>query len=62
MKMCIRDQQYVTLLFYLNDICLFMESADQMQDRIELVFSRLKEYHLQIKPKNRTSSKLALHS
>ena len=51
MEMCIGDQQYVTLLFYLDDICVFAESADQMLDRIELVFSRLQEYHLKIKPK-----------
>ena len=51
MEMCIGDQQYVTLLFYLDDICVFAENADQMLDRIELVFSRLKEYHLKIKPK-----------
>ena len=51
MEMCIRDQQYVTLLFYLDDICVFAETADQMLDRIELVFSRLQEYHLKIKPK-----------
>ena len=30
---------------------MFAESADQMLDRIELVFSQLKEYHLKIKPK-----------
>ena len=34
-----------------DDICVFAESADQMLDRIELVFSRLQEYHLKIKPK-----------
>ena len=51
MEMCIGDQQYVTLLFYLDDICVFMEMADQMLDRIELVFSRLKEFHLKIKQK-----------
>ena len=51
MEMCIGDQQYVTLLFYLNDICMFAESADQMFDRSELVFSWLQEYHLKIKPK-----------
>ena len=39
MEMCIGDQQYVTLLFYLDDICIFVETADQMLDRIELVFS-----------------------
>ena len=51
MEMCIGDQQYVTLLFYLDDICIFMEMANQMLDRIELVFSHLKEFNLKIKPK-----------
>ena len=51
MEMCIGDQQYVTLLFYLDDICIFAEMADQMLDHIELVFSRLKEFNLKIKPK-----------
>ena len=49
MEMCIRDQQYITLLFYLDDICIFAETADQMLDRIELVFSHLKEFNLKIK-------------
>ena len=47
MEMVIGDQQFVTLLFYLDDICIF----DQMLDLIELVFSRLKQYQLKIKPK-----------
>ena len=51
MEMCIGDQQYVTLLFYLDDICIFAEMADQMLDRIKLVFSCLKEFNLKIKPK-----------
>ena len=51
MEMCIGDQQYVTLLFYLDDICVFMETANQMLDHTELVFSGLKEFHLKIKPK-----------
>ena len=51
MEMCIGEQQYVTLLFYLDDICIFEETADQMLDRIEFVFSRLKEFNLKIKPK-----------
>ena len=42
MEMCIRDQQYVTLLFYLNYICVFVELAYQMLDHFELVFSQLK--------------------
>ena len=51
MEMCIGDQQYVTLLFYLDDICIFAETAKQMLDCIELVFACLKEFHLKIKPK-----------
>ena len=34
MEMVIGDQQFVTLLFYLDDICIFANSADQMLDRI----------------------------
>ena len=48
--MVIGDQQFVTLLFYLDDICIFANSADQMLDQIELVFSRLQQYQLKIKP------------
>ena len=51
MEMVIGDQQFVTLLFYLDDICIFANSANQMLDRIELVFSRLKQYQLKIKPR-----------
>ena len=51
MEMVTGDQQFVTFLFYLDDICIFANSADQMLDRIELVFSRLKQYQLKIKPK-----------
>ena len=51
MEMVIGDQQFVTLLFYLDDICIFANSVNQMLDQIELVFSRLKQYQLKIKPK-----------
>ena len=51
MEMCIGDQQYITLLFYLDNICIFAEMADQMLDCIELIFSHLKEFNLKIKPK-----------
>ena len=50
-EICIGDQQYVTLLFYLDDICIFAEKVNQMLDRIEFVFSCLKESNLKIKPK-----------
>ena len=32
MEMVIGDQQFVTLLFYLDDICIFANSANQMLD------------------------------
>ena len=51
MEMCIGDQQYVTPLVYLDDIFIFTSSANQMLERIELVFSRLKEFYLKIKLK-----------
>ena len=60
MEMCIGDQQYVMLLFYLDGICIFTEKADQMLDHIELVFSHLKEFNLKIKPKKSHFFKQAL--
>ena len=39
------------LLFYLDDICVFSSSVDEMLDRIALVFGQLKEFNLKIKPK-----------
>ena len=51
MEMCLGDQQYLMLLFYLDDICVFSSSVNEMLDRIALVFSRLKEFNLKIKPK-----------
>ena len=38
MKMCLDDQQFMTLLLYLDDICVFAASIDQMLDQIELFF------------------------
>ena len=51
MEWCLGNQQFVTLLLYLNDICIFAPTIDDMLDRIELVFNRLKQYNLKIKPK-----------
>ena len=55
MEQCLEDQQFVTLLIYLNNICIFAPSIEEMLDHIDLVFSRLKEFHLKIKPKNVSS-------
>ena len=62
MEMCIGDQQYVTLLFYLDNICIFAETADQMLDHIEFVFSHLKEFNLKINLKSCISFKQVLLS
>ena len=51
MEQCLGDQQFVTLLLYLDDICIFAPTIDKMLDRIELVFDRLKQFNLKIKPK-----------
>ena len=55
MEMCLGDQQFVTLLLYLEDICIFAASIDKMLDHIELVFKWLEDFNLKIKPKNVTS-------
>ena len=51
MEMCLGDQQYLTLLFYLDNICIFSSSIDEILDRIALVFNCLQEFNLKIKPK-----------
>ena len=51
MEQCLGDQQFVTLLLYLDDICIFAPTFDEMLDRIQLVFNRLKQFNLKIKPK-----------
>ena len=51
MKMSLGDQQFVTLLLYLDDICIFAACIDEMLDHIELVFKWLEDFNLKIKPK-----------
>ena len=51
MEMCLGDQQYLTLLLYLDDICIFAKDTEEMLDRITLVFDRLSQFNLKIKPK-----------
>ena len=51
MEQCLGDQQFVTLLLYLDDICIFAPTINDMLDRIELVFNRLEQFNLRIKPK-----------
>ena len=51
MEMCLGDQQYLMLLFYLNNICVFSSSINDMLDRIALMFQCLKDFNLKIWPK-----------
>ena len=51
MEQCLGDQQFVTLLLYLDDICIFAPDVSAMLDQMELVFSQLKSFNLKIKPK-----------
>ena len=51
MEQCLGDRQFVTLLLYLDDICIFVPTIDEMLDCIHLVFDRLKKFNLKIKPK-----------
>ena len=51
MEQCLGDQQFVTLLLYLDDICIFAPTIDDMLDQAELVLDRLKQFNLKIKPK-----------
>ena len=51
MEQCLGGQQFVNLLLYLDDICIFAPTIDDMLDQIELAFDRLKQFNLKIKPK-----------
>ena len=51
MEMCLGDQQFVTLLLHLYDICIFVANVNEMLDPIEMVFERLKGFNIKIKPK-----------
>ena len=48
MEMCLGDQQFVTFLLYLDDICIFATSIDEMLDHIgvHLVYMSLLICHL----------------
>ena len=59
MEMCLGDQQYITLLIYLDDICIFSSSVNEMLNRVGLVLGHLKEFNLKIKPKKRYFSRKA---
>ena len=51
MEQCLGDQQFITLLLYPGDICIFAPDVSTMLDQIELVFNQLKSFNLKIKLK-----------
>ena len=59
MEMCLGDQQFVTLLLYLDDICIYAANVDEMLDQIEMVFKRLKDFNLKLNQRNYISSNTA---
>ena len=53
MEMCLGDQQYLTLLFYLDDICIFSSSVNEMLNRIEMVLKMSPGLQLKDKAKEK---------
>ena len=45
MEQCLGDQQFATLLLYLDDICISIPDVSAMLDQIELVFNQLKSFN-----------------
>ena len=45
-EQCLGDQQFVTLLLYLDDICIFTPDVSAMFDQIGLVFNWPKSFNL----------------
>ena len=58
-EICLGDQQFATLLLYLDDICIFAANINEMLDHIEMVFGRLKDFNLKINQRNAISSNAA---
>ena len=54
------DQQFTTLFLYIDDICIFASDVDVMLDQIEIVFNRLKNFHLKLSLKRATFQNQAL--
>ena len=51
MEMCLGDQQYLMLLFYLDDICVFSSSIDEMLNRVKMVLKHLQDFNFKAKEK-----------
>ena len=44
------DQNFQTLLIYLDDILVFGATVQETLERLDMVFSRLSQYNLKVKP------------
>ena len=49
MEQCLGDQQFVTLLLYLDDICIFAPDDSAILDHTKLVFNWLTSFKDQAK-------------
>jgi hypothetical protein len=52
MEACLGDQQYETLLLYLDDILVFSDTFESHLKRLQLVFERLRQHGLKLKARN----------
>ena len=50
MQACLRDQNLLSLIVYLDDILVFGRTFDEMVERLEMVFDRLRKFGLRVKP------------
>ena len=50
-EQCFGDQQFVTLLLCINEVCNFATTINDMLDWIKLVFTKLKQFSLKFKSK-----------
>ena len=50
MQACLGDQNLLSLIVYLDDILVFGRTFDEMVERLEMVFDRLRKFGLKVKP------------
>ena len=50
MQACLGDQNLLSLIVYLDDIFVFGRTFDEMVERLEMVFDRLRKFGLKVKP------------
>ena len=50
MEACLGDDNFETLVLYLDDILVFSSTIEEHIYRMDVVFTKLKEHQLKIKP------------